>query len=236
MTEGLAVARAAGDREVEAVALAFLGFVDLERGDYERAAHRMEAALALHLELETATGAGRGQPWTTGLPTQAVALCGNLVQVALARNDVAAAERYLAEARRRNQALGGVGWLQSYLDRCQGDLALTRGDQEGALAAYRESLEVRPGPRAAAHLPEPIAGIAGVVAARGEPERAARLLAAAAALRVEIGAAQGWGRRVHERVEAAARAALSTGGVRGGLGGGDGPAPGGGHRRGAPSR
>jgi tetratricopeptide (TPR) repeat protein len=92
MTEGLAVARAAGDREVEAVALAFLGFVHLEQGDYDQAAH------------QTAAGAGRGQPWTSGLLTQAVALCGNLVQVALARNDAAAAERYLAEAPRRHFA------------------------------------------------------------------------------------------------------------------------------------
>jgi len=54
-----------------------------------------------------------------------------------------------------------------------------------------------------------MAEIAGIDAARGQPERAARLLAAAAALRVEIGAPQGWGRPVHERAEAAARAALS---------------------------
>ncbi len=208
VTEALAVARAAGDREVEAVALAFLGFGDLERDDYDGAARQMEAALALHLEIETVVGEGHRQPWSTGLPTEVVALCGNLVQVALARNDVAAAASYLAEARRRNQALGGAPWLQSYLDRCQGDLALARGDQEGALAAYRTSLdhawvhELRP------HLPEPITGIANVVLARGQAERAARLLATAAALREEIGAVQGWGRRVHERVEAAVRAAL----------------------------
>ena len=208
LTEGLAVARAAGDRVVEAVALAFLGFADLEQGDDERATRGMEAALALHMELETAPGAGRGHLWTTGLPTQAAAVCGNLVQLALARNDLAAAERYLAEARRRHRALG-LGWLQSYLARCEGDLAFTRGDQEGALAAYRESLEVARDRGERPFMAEALAGIAGVVVTRGQPERAARLLAAAAALREQTRHAEGWGRRMHERAEAAARAALS---------------------------
>ena len=207
LTEGLAVARAAGDREVEAVALAFLGFVEQEQGDDERATRGMEAALALHLELEAAPGAGRGQPWTPGMPTQVTALCANLAQVALARNDLAAAERYLAEARRRRQALGR-GWLQSSIARCQGDLALAHGDQEGALAAYRESLEVARDRGERRFLAEAIAGIAGVDVARGQPERAARLLAAAAALREQLGAPQGWGRPVHESAAAAARAAL----------------------------
>jgi DNA-binding CsgD family transcriptional regulator len=207
LTEGLAVARAVGDREIEAVALAYLGLVDLDRGVYERATRGMEAALALHLELEAAPGAGRGQVWTTGMRTQAVALCTNLGQVALARNDVKAAERYQAEARRRHRALG-FGWLQSYIARCQGDLALARGDQEGALAAYRESLECARDRAERRFLAEPIAGIAGVVGARGQPERATRLLAAAAALREQIGAPQGWGRPEHQRAEAAAQAAL----------------------------
>jgi non-specific serine/threonine protein kinase len=208
LIEGLAVAQAAGDQVVEAVALAFLGFADLERGDYERAARRMEAALALHLELETTTGADRRHLWTTGLPTQAAAVCGNLIQVALARDDLAAAERYLAEARRRHRALG-LGWLQSYLARCEGDLAFTRGDYEGALAAYRESMEVARDRGERPFLAEALAGIAGVVVTRGQPERAARLLAAAAALREQLGMLGGTGRRMHERAEAAARAALS---------------------------
>jgi tetratricopeptide (TPR) repeat protein len=208
LSEGLAVARARGDLVVEAVALAFLGLLEQDQGDHERATRAMEAALALHLELEAAPDEGRGPRWSTGMPTQAAALCANLVQRALARNAVATAERYLAAAQRRRQALGHA-WLQSYLARCQGDLARAGGDQEGALAAYRESLEVAWNRGERRFLAEPMAGIASVVAARGQPERAARLLAAAATLREEIGAPQGWGRPVHERAEAAAQAPTS---------------------------
>ena len=168
----------------------------------------MEAALALHLELEAAPGEGRWQPWEPAMPTQVTALCANLAQDALARNDVAAAERYLAEARRRRQALG-IGWLQSSIARCQGDLSLARGDQEGALAAYRESLEVARDRGERRFLAEAMVGIAGVIAVREQPERAPRLLAAAAALREQLDAPQGWGRPIHERAEAGARTVLS---------------------------
>jgi predicted ATPase/DNA-binding CsgD family transcriptional regulator len=207
LTEGLAVARAARDREVEAVALAFLGFADLERGDYERATRGMEAALALHLELEATPSIGGGQIWTTGMPTQAVALYANLGQVALGRNDIATAELYLAEARRRHRLLG-VGWGQSYIARCQGDLALAKGDLQAALAAYRESLESARDRGELPFVAEALAGIAGVFVAQGLHERASRLLAAAASLRQQMGALGGLGRAEHERAEAAAQTAL----------------------------
>jgi DNA-binding NarL/FixJ family response regulator len=168
----------------------------------------MEAALALHVEMETAPEGGRTHLWTTGLPTQAMSVCGNLIQAALGRNDVLSAERHLAEARRRQQALGS-GWGMSYLARCQGDLEFASGDQDEALAAYREALEIARDRGERRFVSEPMTGIAGILVARGQPERAVRLLAAAAVLREELGAPQGWGRRVHEHSEAAARAALT---------------------------
>ena len=198
MTEALAVARAVGDREVEALALHDLGFVALERGDYDRAAHQMEEALALFLELETKIRAGRTLVCATHV---------NLGQVALARGDLAAAEFHLGEAWRREQALG-FSWSDSSVLRGQGDLALARGEYEGALAAYRESLERARDHRQRRHVAETIARIASVIVERGQAERATRLLAAAAALREQLGAPRGRGRRVHERTAAAARAAL----------------------------
>jgi non-specific serine/threonine protein kinase len=159
----------------------------------------MEAALALFLELETKIGAGRSLVCATYV---------NLGQVSLARGDLAAAEFQLGEALRREQALG-FSWSDSSVPRFQGDLARARGEYQGALAAYRESLEHARDHRQRRHLAETFARIAGVIVERGQAERAARLLAAAAALREELGAPQGWGRRVHEGAEVAARATLS---------------------------
>jgi non-specific serine/threonine protein kinase len=198
LTEALAVARAAGDREDEALALHSLGFVALERGEHELATRELEEALALFSELEA------------GSSTEYWMVCvahTNLGQVALARGDLAGAAGHLTEARRRQQALG-FAWGEAHVLRCLGDLALARDDLTGALAAYRESVQHAQGPGDRRFLAEALAGIAAVAGAQGQPERAARLLAVAATLREQIGAPQGWGRPVHERGEAAARAAM----------------------------
>ena len=198
LTEGLAVSQAVGDREAEAAALHSLGFVALERGDLGQAIRWMERALALALEIESAAGTVR------------LLICAtytNLAQLALARDDVATAASYLAEARRRQRELG-FAWGESHLLRCLGDLARARGEDGEALATYRESVRLARGPGDRRYLAEALAGIASVIVRRGQLEGATRLLAVAATLREQIGAPQGWGQPAHERSEAAARAAL----------------------------
>ena len=199
LPEALAVARVSNDREHAALALHALGFLALERGEFEDAERFVGDALALLLELETTIAAGRF--WVCLAYT-------TLGQIALAQGDVTAAASHLTEAERRQRALG-FNWGRSYVLRCLGDLAFDRGEHDTALAYYREGVECAQDPGDRRFLAEAIAGIAGVAVAQGQPERGVRLFAAAAALRQQAGAAQGWGRATHEQGEASARVALS---------------------------
>ncbi len=215
MTESVAVARAAGDREVEAVALAFLGFVDLDGATRSRPT-AMEAAVALHLELGTAAGAGRRQPWTTA-PSRRCPLRQPRPGCP-ARDDVAAAERS-GGGRRRNRALGSVRWLQSYRDRvwvtsrARGDQAsgrwpARRGPGVPEPAGYKWSASADPGGAGRRrHHP-------GAAGAGGTPARRGRGAAE------EIGAAHAW-RRSGARAHLAGGRAHLDEGVRSSLGCGD---------------
>jgi DNA-binding CsgD family transcriptional regulator len=198
LTEARNVAEEAGDREGMALAVYGLGFVDLERGDLDRAEVRLQETLDRFLELETSIGTGR---WMV------IVAHVSLGQVALARRDADEAVTRLEEAYRRQVALG-FSWGLSLLSRCLGDLALDRGETDRALEAYRDAVDRARAPGDRRFLAEAIAGIGSAAVAQGNPRRGARMLAAAATLRQQIGATRGWGHRAHERGEAAARAAL----------------------------
>jgi non-specific serine/threonine protein kinase len=195
----LGVARVVEDREDEALALHSLGRVALERGDFEQATRRIEDALALLLHVEPAIGAGR---WLVSM-----ALVG-LGQAAIARGDLTAAAAHLEEARRRQQTLG-FSWGLSFLFRLLGDLALDRGDPGAALVSYHDSMQHAQEHGDRRYLAEIVAGIASVAVAQGQPRRAARLFAASAVLREQIGAPQGGRRGIHERFAAEVRVRLS---------------------------
>jgi predicted ATPase/DNA-binding CsgD family transcriptional regulator len=200
LLEALDVARIVGDRLSEARALRGLGQTDLERGTYERAAARTGEALALFQEHERSVAGG---------PQYVSATYADLGKIALARGDAAGATAHLEEALRRQRALG-YGWGLGDTLRLLGDLARDRGDYEGALACYGESLTVAEDHGDARYLSQPVTGVASVAVLFGQPDRAARLYGAAAALRKEIGVpVAAWERLTYERNVAAARVALS---------------------------
>ena len=180
-------------------ALSGLALVDLDRGRYAEAAARLDEALARYQELEPALVAG---------PVYVSQTLLRRGEAALAGGDLAGAARYLEEAERRQRAQS-FAWGLSETLRYLGDLARARGDLDAALGCYRESLALageRGDPLWAA---DALDGVAGVAAARGQAERAARLFGAAAALREQLGAAVvPWEHPARERDLAAARAAL----------------------------
>jgi non-specific serine/threonine protein kinase len=160
----------------------------------------MDQALALYRETERATVAG------PQYVSSAYALLG---RIALARGDTAGAETYLEEGLRQLREQDFI-WRLSDTLRSLGDLARDRGDLDGAMARYTESVKLAQDHGDRLFLANALTGVAGVAAARGQPERAARLYGAAAALRDEIGVPdEVWERPTYERRVASVRAALS---------------------------
>jgi DNA-binding CsgD family transcriptional regulator len=115
-----------------------------------------------------------------------------------------------AEENRRQRELG-YSWALGDTLRIAGDIAQERGDQEDALAAYRESLLLTNDHGDLRFLTNAFAGIADVAASRGNPpEQVVRLYAVTALLRGQIGAdVETWLRTRHERGLAIVQAALS---------------------------
>jgi non-specific serine/threonine protein kinase len=129
--------------------------------------------------------------------------------ISLAQGETERASIHLEEAQRRQRSLGYTWGLSGTL-RALGDVTLARGDHAQALAYYREGLGLVDEHGDRRFLAENLAGIAGAVAARGQPERAARLYGAAARLREQLGAStEGWRPAAYEREVAQVRAALS---------------------------
>ena len=164
--EALRTAAAAGARLTTASALSGLALVDLDRGRYEEAAARLDEALAVFLELE---------PALVGGPQYVSGTHACRGRIALAAGDLAGAARYLEEAARRQRELG-FAWGLSRTLRWLGDLARARGDLDAALGRYRESLELAQESGDQLRAADALDGVAGVAAARGQAERAARLL------------------------------------------------------------
>jgi DNA-binding CsgD family transcriptional regulator len=200
VNEGLEVALAVGSRFEEARARHALALLGLHRGDYEQAAVRMDEALALYRETESATVAG------PQYISSAYALLG---RIALARGDTAGAETYLEEGLRQLREQDFI-WRLSDTLRSLGDLARDRGDLDGAMARYTESVRMAQDHGDRLFLANALTGVASVAASRGQPERAARIYGAAAAMREVIGVPdEVWERPAYERRVATVRAALA---------------------------
>lgn len=199
LTEGLEVARAVNSGWFEALALLGFSLVELQLGDLAQAAAWAEAALPRFVALESTT---------TGAPQFVSMVHLTFGMISLAQGETERASIHLEEAQRRQRSLGYTWGLSGTL-RVLGDVALARGDHAQALAYYREGLGLVDEHGDRRFLAENLAGIAAAVAARGQPERAARLYGAAALLREQLGAAtEGWRPTAYEREVAQVRAAL----------------------------
>jgi non-specific serine/threonine protein kinase len=199
-TEALRVAQEAGSRYEEARARHSLALLDLYRGRYDAATGWMQGALAIYQEIEHEIVAG---------PQYVSSACALLGRIALARGDTDAAAVFLEQGLQQLREQDFI-WRMSDTLRSLGDLERDRGDLDGAMERYAESVKLAQEHGDRLFLANALTGIASVAASRRQPERAARLYAAAEALREELGAPdEGWERPAHERRVAAVRAALA---------------------------
>lgn len=169
--EGIELARAAGDQQ--GVGFSLLNLADLvaRQGDDSEADDLYAESIR--------TFEGIGDLWGVAQATSRLALVsrrrGDLRTARARYSDAMSLYRRLGDRRAEARMLAGLG-----------DVAAHEGDLAGAAAVYRDGLALRSqlGDRAGvASMFERLAGVAD-----GEPERAARLIGMAAALRESIGA------------------------------------------------
>jgi DNA-binding CsgD family transcriptional regulator len=203
IAQSLALWRTLGDKKQVAVSLIRLGLAYIDQERYDEAAARTQEAFALFEELRDMT--------VTAAPGASIALT-NLGDIAYAQGEYARAAAYYAEALARQRAMGFT-WAAGTTLAGLGNLARVQGDIVEGAARYRESLDhwrSHGDPQAGI---DALAGLANVALAWGQPERAARLLAAVAAfMEVAGGSFFPSDRADQERTLAAARAALSVDG------------------------
>ena len=195
LDESIAAARASGNSEVLAAALALRGLAALSLGDLAGADVPLRQSLSMFRELDEGWGIAN-------------ALLG-LAQVAIARGDGTAAARMLAEAEALSRAAGDWFTLSANLS-VQALNARSSGQEERAGARLRECLRLAAELRDAWTVVLGTSGLAGVTAKQGSRERAARLFGAAEALRRKMGVEVSWSawRTLNERDLAALREGL----------------------------
>jgi WD40 repeat protein/predicted ATPase/transcriptional regulator with XRE-family HTH domain len=170
--EGLTLHRMVGDRESEALAL--LGLADVARDGGEAAGVRMysEPSLAILREL--------GIEWAIGFALHTLAL-GTYYE-----GDLTRAYALIHESIALFRSLRAEGSLAEVLITF-GKIALARGEEAAAYTALIEALQYAwaVGPRLM--VAPALEGLASVLVAQGHVELAARLMAAAAAVRAQMG-------------------------------------------------
>jgi predicted ATPase/DNA-binding SARP family transcriptional activator len=168
--ESLAIAEAAGDRWAVASAHGYLGFASWLQRDFERATAECATALDESREL----GDVEGTAWSLI----------SLGAVARYQGAPGRAAALLAESRSLSEKIGfreGIAWSLEQL----GLLAIDRGDP-AAMPLLRQSLEVHRGLRDRWRTSSVLEDLAALALARGGAVQAARLLAAAQAMRDAI--------------------------------------------------
>ncbi len=191
--ESLAIRRELGDRKGVAASLNNLGIVTLDQGDFAAARALHEESLEIARQLGNRNGIARS--------------LGNLSMVASEQRDFAAARPLAEECLTILRELGDRGGIAIGLHTL-GGLAFNRSDFASAGALFRESLtilfELGDKGRIAYALEE----LASVIAALGEPARAARIWGAVDRLREAMGAPAAQGGVLSARA-GAARAAMN---------------------------
>lgn len=168
--ESLAIRRKLGDARNIASSLNNLGLVMRGQGDYAAARALHAESLAIHRTLQDYQGIGNELT--------------NLGIMAYRLGDYAAAGALHAESLEIRRMLGDQRGMAISLGNL-GLVAYQQGDYTEAGALHAESLTIRR-TLGDATIPESLEGLAAVAGARGEAERAARLLGAAATLREAI--------------------------------------------------
>ncbi len=197
-SEALDVARGAGDRRGEAMALRELGVVAQCEGSLESAQPLMEAAFAQFAEL--------GERVWQGIVLRDL----GIVAGQLGDHDRAKVyhQEGLALWREMDHPWGVPASLRNLADE-----ALERGDIVTAAGHYRESLDRWRHLREKIHLGGCLFGVARVALAMGQPRQAARLVGAMEAVNDSLGTAHPPGRReALEKVVASAQSALGEAG------------------------
>jgi len=171
--EALALSKAAGDRKGVAGAFNSLGRIAQMQGDYARAVTCYEDSLAM----QRALGNGQGIAGTLN----------NLGLVAYMRGEHARAAALYAESLALKREAGHTQGIASSLGNL-GIVAFARGDVDGAATLYAESLGLRREVGDKEGMALALDGLAAVAGARGRPWRSARVIGAATALRLAMGA------------------------------------------------
>ena len=144
-----------------------------------------------------ATRPGPGPAWRRRWPScedigetwLVASVLDNLAEVARCEDDQARAEGLLRRSLALWRELGSTGTQAQGALHQLGHVALDRGRPARADALFRESLSLARAQGNKRHVGEALAGLAGVAAATGQPEQAARLFGAAGAVRQAVGAA-----------------------------------------------
>lgn len=204
-TEGLSLFHEIGLLDGIVACHFYLGEVAVARGESERAADWFQQGLALCQDMERLMNNEHIPAGLQGL--------GNAARL---QGDYRQAIAWLEASMARIREVSVPGPARSYLPRVLTDLghALRDGGEVvRALALYRESLTLLGATGYKPHLIRNVEGLGAVAGAQGQPERAARLFAAAAVAREIIGTPLAPSERVaHDRAVAAVRAALGVAG------------------------
>ncbi|MGQ0551200.1 MAG: tetratricopeptide repeat protein [Armatimonadota bacterium] len=171
LEESLTLARRIGLKDAVSQVLAMLGRLALQQGDGARAMQLGREALAISQET--------GAPWPRAYALRLLA------GSTLDQRDFDSAASLAAESLEIFRGVGDM-WAVAWALQLLGEIALARGDHDGAIVRFAEALEARRRHGERLGIAESMEGIAACAAGDGPPEKVARLLGAANALRETI--------------------------------------------------